>query len=52
MSKQTRLIESRAVFIQSTLGTRTAAGFLRNRGASLQEALMVLVGRCVVRGGL
>lgn len=35
---------TKAKQIQRTLGVRFAAGFLRNRGASLQEALIVLLG--------
>lgn len=36
-------IFSKALHIKRTLGTRCAAGFLRNRGVSLQVALSVLV---------
>jgi len=35
----------RALHIQRTLGTRTAAGYLRNQGKRLQFALGVLVRR-------
>lgn len=35
----------RAELLQKTLGTRVAAGFLRNRGFSLEEALTVLIHR-------
>ena len=35
-------LRHRALFIQRTLGTRVAAGFLRNRGASLEFAVAVL----------
>ena len=33
---------ARACIIQSTLGTRAAAGFLRNAGFSLESALALL----------
>ena len=33
----------RALYIQSTLGTRCAAGFLRNRGMSCEGAVALLV---------
>jgi len=36
---------SRAVRINRSLGTRTAAGFLRNRGVSLEAALYLLARR-------
>lgn len=36
---------NRAVLINNSLGTRCAAGFLRNRNVSLAEALLILVGR-------
>ena len=35
----------RAINIMKSLGTRRAAGFLRNRGVTLDEALHILVGR-------
>lgn len=35
----------RARSIQRTLGTRRAAGYLRNRNVSLDDALRILVGR-------
>lgn len=35
----------RAINIQCTLGTRRAAGYLRNRGVTLDDALAILVGR-------
>lgn len=35
--------QDRAVNIQKTLGTRRAAGYLRNRGVTLEEALQILV---------
>lgn len=35
----------RAINIQRTLGTRRAAGYLRNRGVTLDDALAILVGR-------
>lgn len=38
-----RAIE-RAVYLQRTLGTRCAAGYLRNRGWSLEAALYILCG--------
>lgn len=40
-------IAKRALLIQRTLGTRFAAGYLRNRKISLETALAVLV-----KGGL
>lgn len=45
MSLQARQFAARALEIQRTLGTRRAAGYLRNRDVSLEEALQVLVGR-------
>jgi hypothetical protein len=38
---------TRALFIKRTLGVRTAAGYLRNRGWSLDGALFALT---VLRG--
>ena len=35
-------LRHRALFLQRTLGTRVAAGFLRNRGMSLEFAVSVL----------
>ena len=35
----------RALDIRRTLGVRTAAGYLRNRGVSLEAALLLLAGR-------
>ena len=35
----------RARDIARTLGVRKAAGYLRNRGATLSQALAILVGR-------
>lgn len=52
MSKTAQTLTPRAQFLQKTLGTRCAAGFLRNRGVSLQEALFALTGKCIVRGGV
>lgn len=34
--------QDRALNIQKTLGTRKAAGYLRNRGVPLEEALLIL----------
>ncbi len=45
MSTAARLLLSRAMNIKKTLGTRSAAGFLRNRDITLDEALLILVGR-------
>lgn len=45
MSRAARQFARRAVAIQKSLGTRRAAGFLRNRNISLEEALFILVGR-------
>ena len=36
---------ARAVVIKKSLGTRPAAGYLRNKGFSLEAALWYLVGR-------
>ena len=38
---------SRAKIIKRTLGTRAGAGYLRNRGYSLEEALSILLGKVV-----
>ena len=35
----------RALEIQRSLGTRRAAGYLRNRGVTVAQALRLLVGR-------
>lgn len=49
MSKQQFTQAIRAQFIASTLGTLRAAGFLRNRGFSLEQALSILVPGAKVR---
>jgi hypothetical protein len=43
-------IKTRAAHIARTLGTRSAAGYLRNQGVSLRLALYVLCGQKQVRG--
>lgn len=50
MSRIAKTLAPRAEFLQRTLGTRCAAGFLRNRDVCLQEALFILCGTRVVRG--
>jgi hypothetical protein len=50
MTQAIRALADRARFLKRTLGARSAAGYLRNRGASLQEALWIVAGTCVVRG--
>lgn len=45
MSMQAKRTSVRAIMIQRSLGTRTAAGFLRNRHVSLEEALAILAPR-------
>lgn len=42
MSKPELTICIRAEVLQKTLGTRCAAGFMRNRGFTLEQALAVL----------
>lgn len=42
-------VRKRAVSIQKSLGTRSAAGFLRNRGIDLGTALNVLAGSRYLR---
>jgi hypothetical protein len=42
MSMSARKFAHRALLIKKSLGVRTAAGFLRNKGVSLDEALMIL----------
>ena len=37
-----KAIYHRAIFIKKTLGTRRAAGFLRNKGVALELAVKVL----------
>jgi len=37
--------KNRALILKRTLGTRVAAGFLRNRGVSLDEAVAILAKR-------
>lgn len=45
MSHQARHFAYRALILKNTLGTRCAAGFLRNRNVSLEEALFILTGK-------
>jgi hypothetical protein len=52
MSAVVMMLAGQARFLKRTLGTRCAAGFLRNRGATIQEAMLILAGTCIVRGGL
>jgi hypothetical protein len=52
MGQTAHLLRWKALFLKRTLGTRSAAGFLRNRGVTIQEAMMILAGTCIVRGGL
>lgn len=42
MSKQTFVLAIRAQLLSKTLGFRVAAGFLRNRGVTLEDALAIL----------
>ena len=49
MSKPEVTMCIRAELLQKTLGTRCAAGFLRNRGFSLEAALAVLAPGARVR---
>lgn len=42
MSTQARKSANRALIIKRTLGVRKAAGYLRNKGVSLEEALYIL----------
>lgn len=48
MSTNALLHLKRAQILKRTLGTRRAAGFLRNRGVSLEEAPAILAPRGVV----
>jgi hypothetical protein len=43
-SQLTKIIK-KALAIQKSLGTRTAAGYLRNRQATFEEAHQILLGR-------
>jgi hypothetical protein len=45
MSEHAKQFVFRAKAIQRTLGTRRAAGYLRNRNVSLEEALQILLKR-------
>lgn len=45
MSMQAVIHSLRSLSIQNSLGTRCAAGFLRNRNVSLKDALLILAGR-------
>jgi hypothetical protein len=45
MSQHAKRHVSRAKHIQRTLGTRVAAGYLRNQGVLIEEALDILVAR-------
>jgi len=44
MSSKGKRHSARAVAISYSLGFRAAAGYLRNRNISLEEALRILVG--------
>ena len=50
MHPMIRKLADRARFLKRTLGNRCAAGYLRNQGATLQEALWIVAGTCIVRG--
>lgn len=52
MGQAAHVLRHRASKLKRQLGTRCAAGYLRNRGVTIQEALMILAGTCIVRGGL
>lgn len=43
MSMNFRRCAARAIHIRDTLGIRRAAGYLRNEGVSLEEALFILL---------
>ena len=45
MSYLSARLFSRSLELQQNLGTRCAAGFLRNRGVPFSEALFMLTGR-------
>lgn len=45
MSKFALQFSKRAINVKKSLGVRTAAGYLRNKGVSLQDALFLLTGR-------
>ena len=45
MSIQAAIHSLRSLAIQNSLGTRCAAGFLRNRNVPLKDALFILAGR-------
>jgi hypothetical protein len=45
MSAQAFQFAYKARLMKNNIGTRAAAGFLRNRDVSLKEALFILVGR-------
>lgn len=45
MSMKAIQLSSQALSIKKTLGTRRAAGFLRNRGVSCEEAILILARR-------
>lgn len=45
MSLKALQLGQRALSIKRNLGTRSAAGYLRNRNVTLDEALFILVGR-------
>mgnify|MGYP000884200627 FL=1 len=47
MSAHTLQFVPRARHIKKSLGVRCAAGYLRNREVSLEDALRILVGRIV-----
>ena len=47
MSAHTLQFVPRALCIKKSLGVRRAAGYLRNREVSLEDALRILVGRIV-----
>lgn len=45
MSTNALIHARRALILKRTLGTRVAAGFLRNRGVALEEAVRILATR-------
>ena len=45
MSQVFKKVAQRSLHIQNSLGTRCAAGYLRNREVSLESALELLAGR-------
>jgi hypothetical protein len=52
MGNEAHVLRHKALSVKKSLGTFCAARFLAKRGVSIQEAMMILAGTCIVRGGV